>query len=141
MRSNLTAITLGVSDLKRSIRFYRDALKFPTTAKDDDPVAFFNLNGIVLSVFPKSSLAEDATVSAEGSGFSGITLAHNTKDKEEVDQVLAFAKSAGVTIVKPAHDTFWGGYGGYFSDPDGYLWEVVWNPYWKLDAEGRVASV
>ena len=93
---------------------------------------------MVLALYPKHLLAEDATVSAEGSGFTGITIAHNAKSEKEVDEVLAEVEKLGATIVKPAQKVFWGGYSGYFKDPDGYLFEVAFNPFWKLDADGNV---
>jgi len=92
----------------------------------------------VLALYPRHLLAEDATVSAEGGGFSGVTLAHNVASEREADEVLRQAERAGARIVKPAQKVFWGGYSGYFADPDGHLWEVVYNPHWQLDEQGRV---
>jgi hypothetical protein len=123
-------ITLGVSDLARAVQFYEQGLGFP---KMDSPpeVAFFTLNGTWLGLYGRAALAEDATVSAEGSGFGGFTLAHNVASEAEVEQVLEQAVSAGATLVKPAQKVFWGGYSGYFQDPDGHLWEVAHNPlFW-----------
>lgn len=127
MNSQITLVTLGVSDLAESIRFYRDGLGLPMKERDDDTdVAFFPLDGTWLSLYPRALLAEDATVTEDGSGFSGITIAHNVSSKKEVDAVLDEAESAGGRIVKPAQEVFWGDYSGYFADPDQHLWEVAY---------------
>lgn len=127
MDLQITLVTLGVSDLAESIRFYRDGLGLPMKERDDDTdVAFFPLDGTWLSLYPRALLAEDATVTEDGSGFSGITIAHNVSSKKEVDTVLDEAESAGGRIVKPAQEVFWGGYSGYFADPDQHLWEVAY---------------
>lgn len=128
MKPRISMITLGVSDLASAVKFYRDGLGFP---KMDSPpeVAFFTLNGSWLGLYGRHALAEDATVSPEGSGFGGFTLSHNVASEAEVEQVIAQAVSAGATLVKPAQKVFWGGYSGYFKDPDGYLWEVAYNPH------------
>jgi catechol 2,3-dioxygenase-like lactoylglutathione lyase family enzyme len=127
MHLQITLVTLGVSDLAESIRFYRDGLGLPMKERDDDTdVAFFPLDGTWLSLYPRALLAEDATVTEDGSGFSGITIAHNVSSKKEVDTVLDEAESAGGRIVKPAQEVFWGGYSGYFADPDQHLWEVAY---------------
>lgn len=128
MEARITLITLGVADLNRSIRFYRDGLKLPMR-EGDDGIAFFQTRGTWLALYPRSALADDATVSAEGSGFRGFTLAHNVASSAEVDRVLQEAVHAGATLVKPGQKVFWGGYSGYFADPDGFLWEVAWNPH------------
>jgi len=141
MESRISIITLGVKDFDRALRFYRDGLGFATTAKEGDPIAFFQTSGTRLALYPLERLAEDVSPvlkpSAPG-GFSGITLAHNARTKEEVGQVLALAERAGAKIVKPAHDTFWGGYGGYFADLDGYYWEVAWGPMFGFDDRGAL---
>jgi catechol 2,3-dioxygenase-like lactoylglutathione lyase family enzyme len=126
-------VTLGVKDLPAAIEFYRDGLGWKPSSASENNIVFFDLGGVGLALYPKNLLAEDATVNPEGSGFTGITLAHNAKTMEEVDAVLAKAEQAGATIVKQAQKVFWGGYSGYFSDPDGYLWEVAWNPFIELD--------
>jgi catechol 2,3-dioxygenase-like lactoylglutathione lyase family enzyme len=127
MDLQITLVTLGVSDLAESIRFYRDGLGLPMKEREDDTdVAFFPLDGTWLSLYPRALLAEDATVTEDGSGFSGITIAHNVSSKKEVDTVLDEAESAGGRIVKPAQEVFWGGYSGYFADPDQHLWEVAY---------------
>lgn len=134
MDPRISIVTLGVSDLDASIRFYRDGLELPMQdAEDDANIAFFELAGTWLSIYPRESLADDATVSPEGTGFDGVTLAHIVESKEKVDSVLGDAVSVGGDLVKSAEDTDWGGYSGYFADPDGHLWEVAWNPYWEFE--------
>ena len=123
-------ITLGVRDLEESVRFYEQGLDLPRM--DSPPeVAFFTLNGSWLGLYGRDSLAEDVGVSADGSGFAGFTIAHNVDSDAEVDELLSQAVAAGAKLVKPAQKVFWGGYSGYFADPDGYLWEVAHNPlFW-----------
>ncbi len=134
MEPRISIITLGVSDLQRSTRFYRDGLGLPADTSFDS-ITFFKLRGTWLSVYPRDELAKDAQVPAEGSGFCGIALAHNVASKAEVDRTLAEAVRAGAKLLKPGQDVFWGGYSGYFSDPDGFLWEVAWNPHFKLEPD------
>lgn len=134
----MSLVTLGVKDLQKSIAFYRDGLGWKTDAKAGDGVAFFQLAGIILSLFSRAELAKDAGMPAEGSGFPGITLAHNVGSEAEVDEVLKTAVKAGAKLLKPASKTFWGGYSGYFTDPDGHLWEVAHNPFWRIGDDGRV---
>src|SRR5258708_7138145 len=117
MRPNLTVLTLGVRDLGRSLAFYRDGLGWPTWPSGHDDVAFFDLNGVILALYGHDALAEDANVSPQGSGFSGITLAYNARSEQEVDQVLETVEKLGARIVKPAQKVFWGGYSSYFEDP------------------------
>ena len=139
MEARISAITLGVSNLPRSVRFYRDGLRFPTSAKDDDEIAVFITAGTRLALYPLKKLAEDVGPHVKpGKGFSGITLGHNVRKKEDVAAVLAFAEKAGGKIEKPAQDVFWGGHSGYFSDPDGYYWEVVWAPNVAFDKHGHI---
>jgi len=128
MKPRISMITLGVNDLETSIKFYRDGLGFPKIESPPE-VAFFALNGSWLGLYGRESLAEDATVSSEGSGFPGFALSHNVVSESEVDQTIEQAVSAGATVVKPAQKVFWGGYSGYFKDPDSYLWEVAYNPH------------
>jgi catechol 2,3-dioxygenase-like lactoylglutathione lyase family enzyme len=127
MEPRVSLITLGVRDLEGSLRFYRDGLGLPTTWSADKGVIFFQTSGVCLALYPFDELAKDAGL--EGAvgppRFTGITLAHNVRLREDVDRVLKQAEAAGAKIVKPAQNTFWGGYAGYFSDPDGYLWEVA----------------
>jgi len=127
----MSIVCLGVADLERSLRFYRDGLGLPTTRKAEDGIVFFQLWGTILELYPYSELAADVGPGWDvpRSKFSGITIAHNVRTKSEVDDVMAAAAAAGATIEKPAEDTFWGGYSGYFSDPDGYLWEVAWGAF------------
>ena len=136
MDPRINVITLGVKDFARSLAFYRDGLGW--TAQVQDDIAFFQLNGIIFALYPRESLAEDAMVPAEETGFPGFTLAFLTRNEAEVDATLEKAKNLGARILKPAQKTFWGGYGGYFADPDGFLWEVAYNPFWKLDRKGNV---
>lgn len=133
MRQKLNLITLGVKDFERSLEFYQKGLGWQPSSASQDDVAFFPMNGVVLALYPRDKLAEDARVSAGGSGFSGITLAYNAKSQEEVDEVLQSVETLGATIIKKAEKVFWGGYSGYFADPDGHLWEVAWNPFWDFD--------
>ncbi len=135
MKPHITLLTLGVSDLKKSVVFYRDGLGLPTEGIvgkefENGAVAFFKLrNGLTLSLFPKTSLAKDANVTfVDDNEVQSISIAHNVMSKDEVDAVMEQAKKAGAKITKPAQDTFWGGYAGYFQDPDNYLWEIAWNP-------------
>ncbi|MGE0608584.1 MAG: VOC family protein [Pirellulales bacterium] len=140
MEPRISLITLGVRDLPRAVKFYRDGLGFPTDYQDGGPVAFFSTGGARLSLFPTDELAHDISPSlaAETGPFSGITLAHNVRRKEEVAEVLALAERAGGMIVKPAQDVFWGGHSGYFRDPDGHYWEVAWNPHFPLLEDGTL---
>lgn len=138
MEPRITLITLGVSDLPRSVRFYRDGLGWPTIYEEGGAVAFFDTAGTRLSLYPLEHLAADIgpEVRPSRGGFGGITLAHNVRTREEVAGVLALAERAGGQVVKQAQDVFWGGHSGYFTDPDGYFWEVAWNPGMPLDADG-----
>lgn len=133
MEARITIITLGVADLARSIAFYRDGLGLPLREGSGDGPAFFETKGTWLALFPRDELAADAAVTAEGSGFAGFTLAHNVRTKGDVDARLREAVAAGAKLVKPAHDADWGGYSGYFADPDGHLWEVAWNPQFWIE--------
>jgi catechol 2,3-dioxygenase-like lactoylglutathione lyase family enzyme len=134
MKPRITMITLGVDDLERAVRFYRDGLGLETpgivgTAFEHGAVAFFQLQaGLQLALWPRASLAHDAGLVPSPPSPTDACLAHNLASRDEVDIVMAQARAAGATIVKPAQDTFWGGYAGYFQDPDQHLWEVAWNP-------------
>lgn len=101
-------------------------------------VAFFQIGGSVFGLYPRDKLAEDAQIPPQGSGFGGITLAHNVRSKEEADRVLAEALAAGGKLLKPAQDVFWGGYSGYFADPDGHPWEIAWNPFFEILEDGSI---
>ena len=142
MKPKIGIITLGVSDLKRSLAFYRDGLGFPTHEyKEDAGIVFFKLEGTWLALYPRDELVKDLgkdaekaglNISSDPAGFSGVTLAHNEKTKEEVDATVQLAVKAGAKLVKQPQEVFWGGYSGYFSDPDGHLWEVAYNPFMDL---------
>lgn len=138
MAPRITAVTLGVADLAASCRFYCVGLGWPLTEGSSDQIAFFDMGGLVLALYGRDALAADAHVEPDGTGFAGFTLGHNVRHAEEVDLLLAAVVAAGGRLRKPAEDTFWGGRSGYFEDPDGYLWEIAWNPHWPLDALGRV---
>lgn len=139
MQPRLSLLTLGVRDIARARLFY-ERLGFEASELSNAHVAFFNAGGVVLALFGREALATDANVAddAAQSGFSGITLAHNVRSEAEVEAVLNDAERAGARIVKKAEKTFWGGYAGYFADPDGHLWEIAHNPFWPLTDEGRV---
>lgn len=134
MKPRITVLTLAVTDLERSVQFYRDGLGLPTkgivgTEFEHGAVAFFHLDsGLTLALWPRRDLAHDTGLTESEPSSTELSLGHNVRSTAEVDAVLAEAARAGATIVKPAQKTFWGGYGGYFTDPDGHLWEVVWNP-------------
>jgi len=128
MQPRISMITLGVRDLEKSIAFYEKGLGFPRMESPPE-VAFFTLNGTWLGLFGREALAEDAGVSAEGSGFNSFSLAHNVESEAEVDAVVKQAIDAGAALVKKPEKVFWGGYSGYFADPDGHLWEVAHNPH------------
>jgi uncharacterized protein len=136
VEQRLSLVTLGVADLERSRRFYEEGLGWRRGNANPD-VVFFQLPGMILALWSRASLVEDAGLE-DGGGFGGIALAQNVRSREAVDAVLAEAEAAGGRIMKGAADTFWGGYSGYFADPDGHPWEVAWNPFWTIDAEGRV---
>ena len=138
MKPRITVITLGVDDLKKSLMFYRDGLGFPTQGIIGEEfeygaVVFFDLKeDLKLALWPRKSIAHDSGVKLQPPSATELTIGHNLNTKKEVDEVMAHAKKAGAKIIKPAEDTFWGGYAGYFQDPDGHLWEVLWNPAWKI---------
>ncbi|EOR27035.1 MULTISPECIES: VOC family protein [Clostridium] len=138
--NKITCICLGVRSMERAIKFYRDGLGFKTDEKEDNPkVVFFDTAGTKFELYPLDLLAEDINEENPpkiNSGFSGITLAYNVEFKEDVDKVIELARSAGATIVKEPQDVFWGGYHAYFSDLDGYYWEVAWGPNFKYDENG-----
>jgi uncharacterized protein len=136
MEQRLSLVTLGVADLERSLRFY-EGLGWKRANQSAD-VVFFQLHGMMFALWGRKNLAEDAKLSPEGSGFRGISLAYNARSREDVDAVMAEAERAGARILKAAEEVFWGGYSGYFADPDGHLWEVAWNPGWEVTPEGSV---
>lgn len=134
MKPRITVLTLGVDDLRRSLKFYRDGLGLPTHGIVGEEfeygaVAFFDLQeGVQLALWPRQSLARDSGLPLQPSSATEFAIGHNVNSKKDVDEAMAQAGRAGARIVKPAGDTFWGGYAGYFQDPDGHLWEVAWNP-------------
>jgi catechol 2,3-dioxygenase-like lactoylglutathione lyase family enzyme len=133
MKAKISIITLGVHDLERSLTFYRDGLGFPATNyKEGDDSIFFPMEGTWLALYPRGKLAEDANVTSTGVGFEGVTLAHNAPSKAKVDEVFRQAIAAGGSAVKEPQEVVWGGYSGYFADPDGHLWEVAFNPFTDL---------
>jgi len=135
MEPRISLITLGVADLERARAFY-EGLGWRRKVAAAEGVAFYQMGGMALSLYPREELAADARLSAEGSGFPGFALAYNTRSRDEVDRVLAGAVAAGATLLKPGEEAFWGGYSGYFADPDGFAWEVAWNPGFALDGDG-----
>lgn len=137
MEPRLSFVTLGVADIARARAFY-ERLGFRASSDSNETVTFFDAGGVVLALFGRATLAEDAKVADSPPGFSGVALAHNVRTEAEVAQVLTEAEAAGATILKPAERAFWGGHTGYFQDPDGHIWEVAFNPFFPLDAQGHV---
>ena len=138
MRPRIKVVTLGVGDLEKSLAFYRDRLGLPTqgiigTEFEEGAVVFFDMNDdLILALYPKSALAKDARVSAGPPNPAEFSIGHIVRSKREVDALMEEAERAGAKITDPAHDRFWGGYSGYFQDPDGHLWEIAWNPAWEV---------
>ena len=137
MEPRLSFVTLGVADMVRSRAFY-ERLGFKASSVSEEAVAFFDAGGVVLALFGREALAAYAGLDAVGSGFRGVTLAHNVSSEAEVGRVLAEAVAAGARLLRPAEKAFWGGITSYFADPDGHVWEVAYNPFFPLDATGRV---
>jgi catechol 2,3-dioxygenase-like lactoylglutathione lyase family enzyme len=144
MQPRITVLTLGVDDLERAVSFYRDGLGLKTegivgTEFEHGAVAFFDLQvGLRLALWPRASLAHDAGLPVGPPSTANLSLGHNVGSKAEVDTVMEQVARAGARIVKPAQETFWGGYAGYFHDPDQHLWEVVWNPHWIPEARDEL---
>lgn len=147
MKPRIKVITLAVSDLERSLAFYRDGMDLPTngivgTEFEDGAVVFFQMNDdLILAVYPRTSLAKDANVPVGPPSATELSIGHIVRSKQEVDLVMEQAKRAGAKITDPARDRFWGGYSGYFQDPDGHLWEIAWNPQWEVKDADRVDAV
>ncbi|MEH6814718.1 MAG: VOC family protein [Motiliproteus sp.] len=139
MEPRISIITLGVKNLAESYAFY-SKLGFSSSRNPEDGIIFFKTGGVCLALYPLEELAKDVSpeLGVSPSGFSGVTLAHNTRSKIEVDEILKVAESAGGKIVKPAQDAFWGGYSGYFSDLDGHLWEVAYGDCWAFNEDGSL---
>ncbi len=137
MEQRMSIITLGVADLNRSREFY-ERLGWRRSMAKAQGVVFFQAGGMALALYPRQELAKDANIAADGQGFSGMSVAYNARSREEVDSVLAEAEAAGARILKPAQEAFWGGYSGYFSDPDGFLWEIAWNPGFPIAENGSI---
>jgi len=139
MKPHISVITLGVEDLERSLRFYREGLGFKTEGiigqeYEYGAVVFIQLaSGLKLALWPRKSISHDTGLALTPSSATEFTLGHNVSSAQEVDHVMVQALSAGARVIKPAHETFWGGYAGYFQDPDGHVWEVVWNPAWVVE--------
>ena len=138
MEQRLSLVTLGVEDLARSRRFYEEGLGW-TKNNAEEEIAFYQLHGLILALWTRPDLAEDAHIEDTGAAFGGMALAFNTRSHDEVDEILAEVAAAGGTVVKPAKEVFWGGYSGYFADPDGHAWEVAWNPGWAIDESGHIS--
>ncbi len=137
MEQRVSIITLGVADLERSTEFY-ERLGWRKAMAKAEGVVFFQTGGMVLALYPRTELAKDAKITPEGHGFCGISLAYNARTRNEVDAVLAEAQAASAKLLKPAEDAFWGGYSGYFSDPDGFPLEVAWNPSFPMAEDGSI---
>ena len=138
MKQHLHIITLAVRNFERSLKFYTEILGWKPASASQGDIAFLQAGGVVFALYPREKLAEDATVSHEGSGFAGFTLAYNAHSEAEVDDIIQTLETKGVTIVKRPQKVFWGGYSSYFSDPDGYLWEVAYNPFFAFDDAGNL---
>jgi len=138
MNQHLHLITLGVRDFEKSKKFYTETLGWKPSSASQDDVTFFQAGGVVLAIYPREKLAEDALTSLEGQGFSGITLAYNARSESEVDEIIRDLRTKGVKIVKEPQKAFWGGYSSYFADPDDYHWEVAYNPFFPFDESGNL---
>ncbi len=138
MKQHLHIVTLGVKDLEVSRKFYTETLGWKPSTASNEGITFIQAGGVVLALFPRGELANDALVSAEGNGFSGFTMAHNVNSEKEVDDVITDLKSKGVTITKEPQKMFWGGYSSCFADPDGFLWEVAYNPFFAFDENSNI---
>ena len=140
MEQRLTIIGLGVSDLDLSSSFYQEKFGWQKMSSSTENITFFKLNGILLSLYPRDKLAEDAAVNSDGAGFKGFSMAYNTRSKEEVNRLFVELEEKGVKIVKKPEEVFWGGYSGYVADPDHNLWEIAYNPFMNLDDSGNAIT-
>jgi uncharacterized protein len=138
MKSRIKVLTLDVRDLERSLAFYRDGMGLPTKGIvgqqfEDGAVVFFEMNDdLILALYPATSLAKDANITATQARLGAVSIGHIVQSRAEVDAVMKQAEQAGAMVTDPPHDRFWGGYSGYFHDPDGHLWEIAWNPQWSV---------
>jgi uncharacterized protein len=138
MKPRIKVLTLGMHDLKRSLAFYRDGMGLPTEGIigqefEEGAVVFFPMNeDLILALYPTASLAKDARVTATQARLGAVAIGHLVSSREEVDVIMKQAEQAGAVVTDPPHDRFWGGYSGYFHDPDGHLWEIAWNPQWSI---------
>ena len=137
MEQRISIVTLGVADLNRSREFF-ERLGWRRSMAKSEGIVFFQAGGMALALYPHDGLAKDAHVAPDREGFRGISLAYNARNRAEVDWVLKEAETAGAKVIKPAQEAFWGGYSGYFSDPDGFLWEVAWNPFFPIAEDGSI---
>ena len=137
MEQRVSIVTLGVANLKRSREFY-ERLGWRRSMAKAEGIVFFQAGGMALALLPRGELAKDVNIAPDGSGFKGISLAYNTRNRAEVDSILEDAEAAGAKLLKPAREAVWGGYSGYFSDPDGFLWEVAWNPSFRMAEDGSI---
>jgi predicted lactoylglutathione lyase len=140
MEPRISILTLGVRDMERAYRFYHEGLGLPTSRNPEQGIVFFQMRGTVLALYPLEELAKDVSpeLAPERSGFSGMTMAYNARSQEEVDDILQRAVEAGGSLVKPAQLVFWGGYSGYFADPDGHYWEVAYADSWQFHEDGSL---
>lgn len=133
MRQKFNLITLGVDDFQKSLNFYENGLGWKKSEKSLDELALFDLGGIFLALHPRTELSKDTTLEYQSTSFSGLTISHNTRSEKEVDEIIGKVEQLGATIVRSAQKVYWGGYSAFFKDPDGYLFEVAYNPFWLLD--------
>ncbi len=139
MEPRVTLVTLGVDDLSRAVAFYRDVVGWTPASIVEDDVAFFDLDGFILALWRRVSLVADVGADpSTGGGFEAVALAYNARSHDEVDAIFATLRERGATIVKAPVETDWGGYSGYFADPDRHHWEVAWNPFWPVRTDGRI---
>jgi catechol 2,3-dioxygenase-like lactoylglutathione lyase family enzyme len=137
MEPRVSLITLGVADIARARRFY-EALGWTASGAGNEHVVFFQLGGLIMSLYGRDALAEDAQSPGPGSGFGNVTLGYNVRARDDVAKALGEAAAAGAAILKSAQDVFWGGHHGYFADPDGHCWEVAWNPHFPIEDDGTI---
>ncbi len=140
MEQRLSLVTLGAKDVQSLTQFYVDVFEWKLLPNSNEDISFFQLNGFQVGIFGRKALAEDAQISASGSGFKGFSLAYNLQSQAAVDELFEELKSKNVTICKEPEEVFWGGYSGYIADPEGNLWEIAYNPYMSFDEKGNVVE-